>query len=60
MKVVKDGGNKVRELHDYTVEELQRLWDEGLSSSDAKPLSASFALPIKERGRAQLNGDGTR
>lgn len=43
-----------RDLHGFTVEELKGLWDEGLQSGDAQPLSAAFVDRIKERGRARL------
>lgn len=43
-----------RDLLGHTVEELQMLWQEGVASGTAKPLTDAFAERIKQRGRARL------
>ena len=40
-----------RDLHGYTVEELRLLWDEGIASGEAQPMSEAFTDLIKRRGR---------
>lgn len=43
-----------RELHGYTVEELQRLWHEGLESGPAEPLTQEAMTGIREAAMQRL------
>ncbi|MCJ8056440.1 type II toxin-antitoxin system ParD family antitoxin [Shinella curvata] len=43
-----------RDLHGYTVEEVRLLWDEGIASGEARPMTETFSEIIKRRGRERL------
>jgi antitoxin ParD1/3/4 len=38
------------DLYGYTVEELRLLWDEGVASGTARPMTGAFTDLIKRRG----------
>ena len=43
-----------RELHGYSVEELRRLWEEGVDSGKPRPFTADAVREIQESGRKRL------
>ncbi|MCB9947551.1 MAG: type II toxin-antitoxin system ParD family antitoxin [Rhodospirillaceae bacterium] len=49
-----------RDLHGYTVEELRRLWDEGINSGPSQPFTADTVKQIKQSALRRLKEEQER
>ena len=49
-----------RDLHGYTVEELRRLWEEGINSGPSRPFTADTITQIRESALRRLKEEQER